>query len=101
VHVTTRAPFAVSLLLVLLLVAIAAAVYYWLRWRIELRRGGVSGSAGRVGRGRRRGRQEPRIVYVLESPKCDDDDADEVDGYVGVGVDLGFLDGLDPGLWGL
>jgi hypothetical protein len=94
--------FGEILLSVLLVLALGGAGYFWIRWRIAGRRGGV------LPRPRHRRRrpdydQQP-VIYIVPEYEDDEDDADgyvdDADGYVDEGVDLGFLGGLDPGTWG-
>jgi hypothetical protein len=92
VQVTTRAPFAVSMLLFLLLLALGAAGYFWIRWHLATRRHAAGGEVPTAGKRRRKRRElEAPVVYVL-SQSYDDDEEE--------GFDLGALAGIDLSHWG-
>jgi hypothetical protein len=91
--------FGEVLLSVLLVLALGGAGYFWIRWRVA-RRGGTLLPRSRRPRRRLTYDRQPVIYVVPEYDYEEEDDADEADGYVDVGADLGFLGDLDPGMWG-
>jgi len=84
----TGPSFGEILLSVLLVLALGGVGYFWVRWRIAGRKGDFLPRSRR--RRRRPAYDQQPVIYVV--PEYDDEE-DE-------GVDLGFLSGLDPGLWG-
>jgi hypothetical protein len=81
--------FGEILLSVLLVLTLSGAGYFWVRWRIAGRGGDILPRPRR--RRRRPSYDRQPVIYVV--PEYEDEEDDE-------GVDLGFLSGLDPGLWG-